>query len=209
KHRRQFLRLCQEYGSIKAWFSGHFHLSHDYEDSTSTVDGCLFVQVGVIGEKSTRDGRRQTRVVRGTDTCLKVYTVSHQQGGDSLRLDVTINYNDPTNPIEAHGHEDYDHSSWFSAFVPQEEDGCYLPIGEGGEGGVSASGPHDGPGVVCWWHMEDGRVLGVHDGMLVEYDAELLAPVGVVRDREQMRDREVGVETAGGAVALLSCTAVL
>ena len=33
---------------------------------------------------------------------------------------------------------------------------------------------------VCWWHMADGAVLGVHDNMLIEYDAETLSPLGVV-----------------------------
>ncbi|CAM9433430.1 unnamed protein product, partial [Choristocarpus tenellus] len=115
-------------------------------------------------------------------------------------------FQDPHNLVEAHGHEDYDHSSWFSAFVPQEEDGCYLDstgTGDGdGLGGVSAAGAHDSPDVVCWWHMEDGRVLGVHAGMLVEYDAELLSPLGVVRDRNQLRDREV-VVLEGGKAAML------
>lgn len=23
---------------------------------------------------------------------------------------------------------------------------------------------------VCWWHMADGKVLGLHEGQLVEYD---------------------------------------
>ena len=31
---------------------------------------------------------------------------------------------------------------------------------------------------VCWWHMSDGKVLGVHDGLIVEYDAETLSPLG-------------------------------
>lgn len=30
EERRVFLRLCKEHHCIKAWFSGHFHLSHDY-----------------------------------------------------------------------------------------------------------------------------------------------------------------------------------
>ena len=38
-------------------------------------------QVGVIGEKSQRDGRRQTRVVRGDSEELRVYTVNHHQAG--------------------------------------------------------------------------------------------------------------------------------
>ena len=66
----------------------------------------------------------------------------------------------------AHGHEDYDHSSWFSSYVPEEEDGCYLdqkkldPGGEGGGEGIAAYSED----VRCWWHMKDGRVLGAHDG---------------------------------------------
>jgi len=34
--------------------------------------------------------------------------------------------------------------------------------------------------VVCWWHMQDGRVLGVHDGQVIEYDAACLAPLGTL-----------------------------
>ncbi|CAM9225348.1 unnamed protein product [Laminaria digitata] len=51
--------------------------------------------------------------------------------------------------------------------------------------------------------MEDGRVLGVHDGMIVEYDQELLAPIGVVRDREQLGGRDVIVIEGGSAVMLV------
>ncbi|CAB1102864.1 unnamed protein product [Ectocarpus sp. CCAP 1310/34] len=204
RERRYFLRMCRKYGHIKAWFSGHFHLSHDYEDSISVVDGCAFVQVGVIGEKSTRDGRRQTRLVRGTAECLQVYTVSHHvKGAADARLDVTLNYDDPTHPVIAHGHEDYDHSSWFSAYLPEEEDGCYLDHTQlASDAGGTAIASHS-EDVRCWWHMRDGRVLGVHDGMVVEYDQELLAPIGVVRDREQLKGREVVVIEGGDAVMLV------
>jgi len=68
--------------------------------------------VGVIGEKSQRDGRRQTRVVVGDDKGIKVYTVSHHKGGE-LRLDVTVTYREEgegNDVVEAHGHEDFDHS---------------------------------------------------------------------------------------------------
>ncbi|CAN0162271.1 unnamed protein product [Ascophyllum nodosum] len=203
--RRHFLRMCRKHSNIKAWFSGHFHLSHDYEDSISVVDGCAFVQVGVIGEKSTRDGRRQTRLIRGTEDSLQIYTINHHTEEAEARLDLTLNYDDPTHPVIAHGHEDYDHSSWFSSYVPEEEDGCYLdqkkldPGGEGGGEGIAAYSED----VRCWWHMEDGRVLGAHDGMIMEYDQELLAPIGVVRDREQLRGREVVVIEGGHAVMLV------
>ena len=39
--------------------------------------------------------------------------------------------------------------------------------------------------------------------MVVEYDQELLAPIGVVRDREQLRGRDVIVIEGGGAVMLV------
>lgn len=66
-------------------------------------------------------------------------------------------------PVVAHGHEEYDHSSWFSAYIPEEADGCYLDHKQLGEGAGVAAYSDD---VRCWWHMEDGRVLGVHDGKL-------------------------------------------
>lgn len=37
----------------------------------------------------------------------------------------------------------------------------------------------------------------------MEYDQELLAPVGVVRDKEQLRGRDVVVTEGGSAVMLL------
>lgn len=40
-----------------------------------------------MGAKSTRDGRRQSRLVKGDDDGLSVYTISHHKGGE-LRLDV-------------------------------------------------------------------------------------------------------------------------
>lgn len=42
-----------------------------------------------------------------------------------------------------------------------------------------------------------------HTGMIVEYDQELLAPIGVVRDREQLRGRDVVVIEEGSAVMLV------
>jgi hypothetical protein len=66
-------------------------------------------QVGVMGDKSQRDGRRQTRLVRGDEKGLRVYTVNHHKGGE-LRLDATITYRPGGDDVvEAHGHEDFDH----------------------------------------------------------------------------------------------------
>ena len=35
-------------------------------------------------------------------------------------------------------------------------------------------------GTVCWFHLSCGRVLGVHDQMVLEYDSSTLAPLGLV-----------------------------
>jgi hypothetical protein len=66
--------------------------------------------------------------------------------------------------IAAHGHEDFDHSAWFETFTPQPLDGCYVDARSGGAAPVAAD-PRE-PRAVCWWHMADGKVLGVHDGEL-------------------------------------------
>lgn len=96
EERRIFLRLCKQHHCIKAWFSGHFHLSHDHEDSISSSEGTAFVQTGVMGAKSTRDGRRQSRLVKGNGDGLSVYTINHHKDGE-LRLDVRA----PT-PMQSH-----------------------------------------------------------------------------------------------------------
>mmetsp|Transcript_11988 Transcript_11988/g.16944 ORF Transcript_11988/g.16944 Transcript_11988/m.16944 type:complete len:250 (-) Transcript_11988:9-758(-) len=192
------------------WFSGHFHLSHDFEDSISigtkaTGENCVFVQCGVIGEDSTRDGKRQTRIVSGTESTIKIYTVSHHNGGDELRLDATVAIDKPTEQnvstkriLKAHGHQDYDHSNWFSSYVPMPLDGCYLES----KLGISAM-PSNAEQAVCWWHMADGKVLGVHDGLVVEYDSELLSPLGIVCDRNQIAGREVVVIEEGKVLLLV------
>lgn len=203
EERRVFIRLCKENHCIKAWFSGHFHLSADYEDSITSREGTVFVQTGVMGEKSSRDGRRQSRMVQGDGEGLQVYTVNHHKGGE-LRLDVTIKYKPGGEDIvEAHGHEDYAHDKWFRAYSPAEEDGCYL---QSPEGVILDAMDEEGEGreKVCWWHMADGRVLGVHEGQVIEYDAETLSPLGIVVDKEQLRGREMVVVGEGQALILVS-----
>merc|ERR1712070_601559 len=58
---------------------------------------------------------------------------------------------------------------------------------------------------VCWWHMKDGAVLGVHNGMVIEYDPSTLAPLGMVVSRDELVDRKVAViddEWGGSALVL-------
>ena len=42
--RRTFIEIVQRSPQIKMWCSGHFHLSHDFEDSLSRVNQCTFMQ---------------------------------------------------------------------------------------------------------------------------------------------------------------------
>ena len=67
---QRFIETIRKNSQVKAWFSGHFHLSHDYEDSITFPGGnnrgsCVFAQTGVMTARSSRDGRRQSRLVRG------------------------------------------------------------------------------------------------------------------------------------------------
>jgi hypothetical protein len=199
---RAFLRLVRSHGGIRMWCSGHFHLSHDYEDALSEQAGCAFVQVGVVGRKSTRDGRRQTRLIKGDASGLRVYTLNHHlrepaDGRAVLRLDAHLDYESGRLELCRRA-EAYDQSDWFSAYTPQEADGCYILQPDG-----KVACTETAPQLVCWWHMADGKTLGVHDGQLVEYDAETLSPLGVVVDKERLHGREVAVLNDGQALVLV------
>lgn len=41
--------------------------------------------------------------------------------------------------------------------------------------------------------MKDGKVLGVVSGMIIEYDASTLAPLGMVVSRDELEGRQVTV----------------
>merc|ERR1719247_3484305 len=45
--------------------------------------------------------------------------------------------------------------------------------------------------------MADGAVLGVHDGMIIEYDATSLAPLGMVVSKDELMGRKVAVIDSG------------
>ncbi len=42
--RKTFIQVVKNNPQIKMWCSGHFHLSHDFQDSVSRVNQCTFVQ---------------------------------------------------------------------------------------------------------------------------------------------------------------------
>jgi hypothetical protein len=137
--RNLWIRTVQSNPQIKAWFSGHFHLSHDYEDAISVVGSCVFVQVGVIGRASTRDGKRQTRLVQGNGSSMQIYTINHhmREGGTddnekkdggggqaNLRLDASIDFATGDVTLTHGSLQNLDRESdWFQAYSPAAEDG--------------------------------------------------------------------------------------
>ena len=197
---RSFIETVRANPSIKGWFSGHFHLSHDYEDSMSFPEGnnrgaCIFAQTAVMTARSTRDGRRQSRLIRGNKDGFEVCTVNHAKGGE-VRIDAKISYTDCGTSIVAEvcEHEDITASEgWFRSYTPQEEDGCYI---KDSEGVLNDDATWD-DSTVCWWHMADGAVLGVHDGMVIEYDPTTLAPLGMVVSKDELAGRKVAVIDSG------------
>ena len=199
---RKFIEIVKTNSNVKCWFSGHYHLSHDFPDSISTVGGCMFVQCGVMGPSSTRDLTRQTRVV---DLDLdgpgfaSVYTCNHHEDGE-LRLDAKFNLQ--TSQLERVGmtREPVGEDGLRTTYTPKESDGCYSKLSEtteGGDGGVLLD-PAD---AVCWWHMECGRVLGYHDCTLLEYDPVTLGPLGIVK--EGLEGKEIRVVNGGRVLVVM------
>jgi len=189
---RKFIEIVRSNACVKAWFSGHFHLGQDYEDSITFPKGnnrgsCVFGQTSVMSRKSTRDGRRQSRLVRGGKDGFQICTINHSKGGEE-RLDATVTFDDTHEAVViAHESEDYDHDKFFSAYTPAEQDGCYLPDPDNVNMDTE----------ICWWHMSCGRVLGKHNGMLLEYDPSTLAPLGLVVGKDEMAGRQIAILDSG------------
>jgi len=181
---QRFAEIAAVNPQVKLWFSGHFHLSHDYADSTSTCGECTFVQTGVIGATSSRDGRRHSRLVRASPSGFDLYTVDHNAGG-ALRLDVSRRYDGSapmvvTPPTEQALACDPS-SGWMCAL-----DACELP----GTGGAPAT-------ELPAWLYTGASELTVQEGALVEYDNLTRAPLGVVVRKIAPGSRVRLVDAAG------------
>ena len=89
---RKFIELVRKHRCIKAWFSGHFHLGQDYQDSITfpTIPreigpypnrgSCVFAQTSVMRGGTSRDKRRQSRLLRGNKDGFEICTVDHLDG---------------------------------------------------------------------------------------------------------------------------------
>ena len=125
---------------FQAWFSGHFHLGQDYQDSITfpTIDpkdgpypnrgSCVFAQTSVMRAGTSRDGRQQSRLIRGNKDGFEICTVDHQKDG-KIRVDATISYRGDTNEVGIYAHEDeaYEHDKYFKVYQPCAGDKLHPP----------------------------------------------------------------------------------
>ena len=142
----KFIDLVREHRCIKAWFSGHFHLGQDYQDSITfpTIPrelgpypnrgSCVFAQTSVMRAGTSRDGRQQSRLIRGNKDGFEICTIDHADGGkvrlstqfwtgildrnsaqfwrshsercppSQVRLDATISYKDSDHEVGVYNH---------------------------------------------------------------------------------------------------------
>uniref|UniRef100_A0A7S2S2N5 Calcineurin-like phosphoesterase domain-containing protein n=1 Tax=Rhizochromulina marina TaxID=1034831 RepID=A0A7S2S2N5_9STRA len=212
KQCKKFIELVREHRCIKAWFSGHFHLGQDYQDSITfpTIDpkdgpypnrgSCVFAQTSVMRAGTSRDGRQQSRLIRGNKDGFEICTVDHQKDG-KIRLDATITYRGDSNEVGVYAHEDeaYDHDSYFKVYAPSAGDKLHPP--DDGFRRYNSDGniePFDVEAdTVAWWYMSCGRALGMLNGNLIEYDSSTLAPLGLVVGADELVGKKIGVINSG------------
>jgi hypothetical protein len=210
---RKFIELVRKHRAIKAWFSGHFHLGQDYQDSITfpTVDpkvgpypnrgSCVFVQTSVMRAGTSRDGRQQSRLVRGNKDGFEILTVDHKNDG-KLRLDATITYTDDNHEVGVYAHEDEGErpEELFRVYQPSSgdvnhpPDECHIEYNEDGEVIVCDEIKDESK---AWWYLSDGRVLGMLNGMLIEYDKSTLAPLGLVVGADELIGKKIAVIDSG------------
>jgi hypothetical protein len=162
---------------------------------------CVFVQTSVIRGGTSRDGRQQSRIIRGNKEGFEICTVDHQKDG-KIRLDATITYKDDTHEVGVYAHEDeaYDHDKYFKVYAPcagdecHDPDECHLSYAEDGSLMVDECISMD---TVGWWYLSNGRVLGMLNGMLVEYDPSTLAPLGLVVGADELIGKRIAVIDSG------------
>merc|ERR1719203_841199 len=136
---RNFIELVREHRCVKAWFSGHFHLGQDYQDSITfpTIPkevgpypnrgSCIFAQTSVMRSGTSRDGRQQSRLLRGSAEKFEICTVDHRTG--AVRLDATITYTDTNHEVGVYAHEHAElkeNDNFIKVYSPSEGDECYV-----------------------------------------------------------------------------------
>jgi hypothetical protein len=210
KNCRKFIELVREHRSVKGWFSGHFHLGQDYQDSITfpTIDpsegpypnrgSCVFAQTSVMRGGTSRDGRQQSRLLRGNKDGFEICTVDHQKDG-KIRLDASITYRDDSHEVGVYAHDDvsYQHDNYFKVYMPTEGDMGQICGAESEECVLVNESEPITTETKTWWRLSCGRVLGVLNGMLLEYDKSTLAPLGLVVSADELLGKRIAVLDSG------------
>ena len=211
---QRFIETIRKNSQVKAWFSGHFHLGQDYQDSITfpTIPrelgpypnrgSCVFAQTSVMRSGTSRDKRQQSRLLRGNKDGFEICTVNHADGG-SVRLDATITYTDSNHEVGVYAHEHAElkeNTNFIKVYSPSEGDECYVSYDDEGDGvsldPLGSDCTVDGE-TIAWWHMSSGAVLGVYEGRLIEYEPSTLAPLGLVVGQDELKGKRVVVVGSG------------
>lgn len=145
---------------------------------------------------TSRDGRQQSRLLRGTEDGFEICTIDHQKDG-KVRVDATITYRDDTHEVGVYAHEDeaYDHDNYFKVYQPQFDDHGYVCADDEEICLLTPQGVTEE--TVAWWKLSCGRVLGVVNGMMLEYDKSTLAPLGLVVSSDMLLGKQVAIVDSG------------
>ncbi len=86
----------------------------------------FFLHVPPLHFNSTRDHTRQTRIVRCNSEKMEIYTVNHHKRDEEdqaeIRFDASIDLLGGEMKLML-DNEAYDRDNWFSAFLPENQDG--------------------------------------------------------------------------------------
>ena len=148
---------------------------------------------------TSRDGRQQSRLLRGNKDGFEICTVDHQQGG-TIRLDATITYRDSTHEVGVYAHKDIKQmeDKYFKVYSPSAGDSLHPPD----ENYL----PYDDELIMdkpvtmetkAWWKLACGRVLGMLNGNMIEYDKSTLAPLGLVVGADELIGKRVAIVDSG------------
>jgi hypothetical protein len=87
--------------------------------------------------------------------------------------------------------------AFFQVYQPQEGDQSYFC---GAETDEECSITEDEPVSMetrVWWRLSNGRVLGIMNGMLLEYDTSTLAPLGLVLSADELLGKAIAIVDSG------------
>ena len=150
---------------------------------------------------TSRDGRQQSRLIRGDEKGFEICTVDHQKDG-AVRVDATVTYTDDNHEIGVYAHKDEELAGdkYFKVYQPcagdslHPPDDGYIPYSKDGSLHVDEEVTKE---TVAWWAMASGRTMGMLNGMLVEYDSSTLAPLGLIVGADELVGKHIAVIDSG------------